>query len=104
MTHYGHTTITRTSLSQKLAQRCQHLDLITAQHVIDLFFQETTKALAQDKDVTLRGFGTFKSKIQPARVGRNPRIHQKIDLPPRRLMSFKPSKVLCKSLTQERTI
>ena len=103
MTQHKQKKITRISLSQKLAQRCQHLDLITAQHIIDLFFQETTKALAQDKDVTLRSFGTFKSKIRSARVSHNPRIHQKIDLPPRRLVSFKPSKVLCKSLTQERT-
>ena len=104
MTQHKQKKITRISLSQKLAQRCQHLDLITAQYVVDLFFQETTKALAQDKDVTLRGFGTFKSKIRSARVGRNPRIHQKIDLPPRRLMSFKPSKVLCQHLSQESTI
>ena len=95
-------TMTRTILIKKLAQRCQNLDLITAQYVINLFFQETMRALAQDKDVTLRGFGTFKSKVQSVRIGHNPRIHQKIDLPPRRLVSFKPSKALCKHLNQER--
>lgn len=103
MTQHKQKKITRISLSQKLAQRCQHLDVIAAQYVVDLFCQKTIEALAQNKDVTLRGFGTFKSKIQPARIGHNPRMHKKIDLLPRRLVSFKPSKVLCNTLTQERT-
>lgn len=65
--------ITRSSLAQELMQRYEHLSFEAAESVIDLFFQEIINALTQNKIVTLRRFGTFKPKIRPACIARNPK-------------------------------
>ena len=41
--------------------------------------------------LTLTGFGTFKGKTRPARVGRNPSTGEQINLAEKRVLSFKPS-------------
>lgn len=45
-------------------------------------------------EVVLRGFGTFKSKLVPARPVRNPKTGESIEIPERIKVTFKPSKVL----------
>ena len=45
------------------------------------------------REVVLRGFGTFKSKVAPARTGRNPKTGESIEIPERIKVTFKPSKV-----------
>ena len=45
------------------------------------------------REVVLRGFGTFKSKVAPARTGRNPKTGESIEIPERLKVTFKPSKV-----------
>lgn len=46
------------------------------------------------REVTLRGFGTFKSKAAPARTGRNPKTGEAIEIPAHHKVTFKPSKGL----------
>ena len=46
------------------------------------------------REVVLRGFGTFRSKLVPARQGRNPKTGEACEIPEHIKVSFKPSKVL----------
>ena len=45
------------------------------------------------REVVLRGFGTFRSKLVPTRMGRNPKTGEAVEIPERIKVSFKPSKV-----------
>ena len=45
------------------------------------------------REVVLRGFGTFRSKLVPTRTGRNPKTGEAVEIPERIKVSFKPSKV-----------
>ena len=52
------------------------------------------EALAQGDKVQLVGFGAFEVKDRAARVGRNPKTSQPIEIPASRMPVFKPGKPL----------
>ena len=52
------------------------------------------EALAQGETVELRNFGIFKVKSRKGRIGRNPRTGEKVPVPPKRVVVFKPGLIM----------
>ena len=57
-------------------------------------FQHITTALARKDSVKIRGFGTFTVTKKAARIGRNPKTNEPIEIPERMSLTFRPSKDL----------
>jgi nucleoid DNA-binding protein len=53
-----------------------------------------TEIGSNQDSVTLPGFGTFKGKTRPARTGRNPSNGEQIEIPEKKLLTFKASSAL----------
>lgn len=53
-----------------------------------------SEALANGEKVQVSGFGIFEVKAREARVGRNPRTKETIQIPATRMPAFKASKAL----------
>ncbi len=53
-----------------------------------------TAALAEGDEVRLVGFGTFEVKKREARIGRNPKTKEEIQIPATKVPAFKPGKAL----------
>ena len=53
-----------------------------------------TAELAKGGTVQLVGFGSFECKVRNARIGRNPRTKQEIEIPASRVPVFKAGKAL----------
>jgi len=53
-----------------------------------------TEALAQNEKVQLVGFGSFEVKSRAARIGRNPRTKEQIEIPASKTPVFKAGKAL----------
>lgn len=53
-----------------------------------------TAALAEGDEVRLVDFGTFEVKKREARIGRNPKTKEEIQIPATKVPSFKPGKAL----------
>ena len=68
----------------------------------DIILKEIKKTLRRGERVELRGFGVFSSKIQRARISRNPKTNEKIDTPEKKTINFKMSKDLFKILNNEK--
>jgi len=51
-------------------------------------------SLANGETVELRNFGIFKVKQRKGRTGRNPRTGEKVPVPPKRVVVFKPGLVM----------
>lgn len=51
-------------------------------------------SLSEGEAFELRGFGNFKIREKNQRMGRNPRSGEEAVIKPRRVVTFKPSKVL----------
>ena len=59
---------------------------------IEVVLAEIERAVSEGTAVTLKGFGTFKPKHQKARVGRNPRTGEAVEIPERTVLGFTASK------------
>ena len=64
------------------------------ERVINAAIDAITASLVRGEKVQISGFGTFEIKDREARVGRNPRTKEAIEIPATRTPVFKPSKAL----------
>ena len=71
-----------------------------AERVITATFETITESLAKADKVQVSGFGGFEVKAREARVGRNPRTKETIQIPATRLPVFKASKALKDSIAE----
>ena len=61
---------------------------------IEAVFSIMKSSLEQGENVKISGFGSFMVKQKYDRRGRNPQTGEAITIPARRILTFKPSKVL----------
>ena len=73
----------KTGLSKKDAERA-----------VVATIDSITESLVKGDKVQVSGFGIFEVKTREARVGRNPRTKETIQIPATRLPAFKASKTL----------
>lgn len=59
--------------------------------VVEAILDAIKNGLIEDGKVSLTGFGTFMLVDKPARVARNPKTGEKVDVPARTTTRFKPS-------------
>ena len=65
-----------------------------SEKAINATFETITASLVKGDKVSVSGFGIFDVKTREARVGRNPRTKETIQIPATRLPAFKASKTL----------
>ena len=71
-----------------------------AERVVCATFDTITESLVKGDKVQLSGFGIFEVKEREARVGRNPRTKESIEIPATKLPAFKASKTLKDSVAK----
>ncbi len=62
--------------------------------VVNTFFESIVESLHRSEKIELRGFGSFKLRQRRARVGRNPKTGERVDVPAKVVPYFKPGKDL----------
>ena len=65
-----------------------------AEKVVNATIDAITESLVKGDKVNVSGFGIFEVKAREARVGRNPRTKETIQIPATKLPAFKASKTL----------
>ena len=71
--------------------------------VVDAFLNAVKDAMAEHKNIEIRGFGTFKVRERKSRLARTPRTGDPVEVPPRAVPVFKPSKEL-RAIVEERPL
>lgn len=66
------------------------LTKVDAKKALDGFISVTTDALKKGEKIALIGFGTFDVVERRARVGLNPKTKEKIQIPAKKVIKFKP--------------
>ena len=84
----------RSELIQKIADDNPHLYHRDVEKIVNTIFNEITDALANGNRVELRGFGAFSVKKRDARVGRNPRTGESVQVEEKHVPFFKTGKLL----------
>ncbi|APZ55110.1 integration host factor subunit beta [Salipiger abyssi] len=84
----------RSELIQKIAEENPHLYQRDVERIVNTIFEEITNAMARGDRVELRGFGAFSVKKRDARLGRNPRTGEAVDVEEKHVPFFKTGKLL----------
>lgn len=79
----------KTELINEVAAKAG-LNKIAAKVALDAMLESITEALSKDEKVAILGFGTFSVVEKEARTGINPRTKEKIQIPARKVVKFKP--------------
>jgi integration host factor subunit beta len=76
----GTTSVIKSELVQRIADRNPHLYLRDVENIVNAILDEVTDALARGDRVELRGFGAFSVKKRDARIGRNRRTGDHVEV------------------------
>jgi len=84
----------RSELIQKISEENPHLYQRDVERIVNTIFEEIIEAMARGDRVELRGFGAFSVKKRDARVGRNPRTGDAVEVEEKHVPFFKTGKLL----------
>jgi len=85
--------MTKADLVEEVA-RVTELTRKDSEVIVDTLFESVIQALKGGDKLEVRGFGSFRVRQRNARVGRNPKTGEKVEVPAKRVPYFKPSKEL----------
>src|ERR1700758_5354064 len=86
-------TVTKADLVEEVV-RVTELPRKESEAVVETIFESIIGALQGGDRIEIRGFGSFRTRQRRGRTGRNPKTGAKVEVPPKRIPFFKPSKEL----------
>ena len=93
--------IVKSNLLKQLSKNYPNFLKKDLEKFTNIILKEIKITLKRGERVELRGFGVFSTKIQKARISRNPKTNKKIDTPEKKTIHFKMAKDLFKKLNNE---
>ena len=91
----------KSELVQRLAEANPHLYQRDVEAIVTAIFDEIAAALTRGDRVELRGFGAFSVRRRQARVGRNPRTGDSVEVAEKHVPFFRTGKQLRDRLKQQ---
>lgn len=86
-------------ISEKLG-----LTQLKTKEIVQLTFDAIIDTLIEDTRIELRNFGVFQVKKRKARKARNPRTGERVDVPPKNVVTFKPGKEMEERVRQMQNV
>ncbi len=83
---------TKKDLEKLLRTQYPDLNGEDLKEIIELVFNNITRELASGNRIELRGFGTFSVRDRAARIGRDPRKNEHIEIPARKAAYYRIAK------------
>src|SRR6266852_7312030 len=84
-------TVTKKEIVKQISDRIGLTQLKTKE-IVQQTFDAIVDTLIEAGRIELRNFGVFEVKQRKARKARNPRTGDKVDVPPKNVVTFKPGK------------
>lgn len=86
-------TLTKADLIAEV-ERITELKRTESETIVETIFESIIEALQKGDKIEIRGFGSFRTRQRRGRIGRNPKTGAKVEVPPKKIPFFKPSKEL----------
>jgi len=83
--------VTKKEIVKQIADKLGLTQLKTKE-IVQQTFDAIVETLLEDGRIELRNFGVFEVKQRKARKARNPRTGERVDVPPKNVVTFKPGK------------
>ncbi len=93
-------TITKRELIIRVANRLG-MTQSDVSRIIEGTFETISRSLAEGERWELRDFGVFEVKTRASRIGRNPRTGYQVPVPERRVVTFRPGKLMKESVANQ---
>ncbi len=61
---------------------------------VNLILEAITNSLSKGESIKIRGFGVFNVKEKKEKIARNPKTGEKVHVPAKKVVKFKPGKEL----------
>ena len=90
-------TITRADVAETIYEEIG-LSRKDSTDILDMILDEIVKELSNGNDFKLSSFGTFSLRQKKERSGRNPKTGVEAIISPRKVISFKPSQTMRKTI------
>ena len=87
--------VTKKDLVERIAETTG-LTQVDTKIVIESFLESVSQAMQSGRNIEIRGFGRFKTKKKRARIARNPRTNERIQVQAGFKPVFESSRELCK--------
>ena len=95
----------RSELLQKFCNQYPQLLRKDVEKILEIIFFQMSEALSRGENIEIRGFGTYRTIKRKARIGRNPKNSQPVQIPEKNAIRWKMSKTffnrLNKSFTED---
>ena len=90
----------KSELLLSLNQKYPNLNMSYIETITNLFFKKILKELNKGNNLEIRGFGTFRKKINKSKIVRNPKTNEKIFKENTYKIHFKIGKILHNKINQ----
>ena len=84
--------IVKSKLLKQLSENYPNFLKKDLEKFTNIILSEIKRTLKRGDRVELRGFGVFSTNIQKARISRNPKTGESVDVPAKFVVTFKPGK------------
>jgi DNA-binding protein HU-beta/integration host factor subunit beta len=91
-------TLTKNDIVRTLAEKNEE-EIAQTRRIVQGTLDMILEALLRGDKVELRNFGVFEVIDRKGRVARNPRSRQEVFIPERKVVKFKPGKVMEEQIT-----
>ena len=90
----------RSELLQKICNLHPNILRKDVEKILEIIFLEITEALCRNENIEIRGFGTYKIVKRKARIGRNPKNSELVQIPEKKVIKWKMSKTFFNRLNK----
>lgn len=84
--------MTKKEIVKAISDEIGGLTQLKTKKIVQKMFEAIVDTLVTEKRIELRNFGVFEVKRRAARKARNPRTGQRVDVPAKWVVTFKPGK------------
>ncbi|MGA1845728.1 integration host factor subunit beta [Deferribacter abyssi] len=93
--------MTKSQLIEKISEKYPKLTKKQIEFIVNGVFNTIKEALKEGEPVEIRGFGSFKIREKEAKIGRNPKTGEKVQIPAKKVPYFKPGKEIKEQLIEK---
>lgn len=96
-------TVTKADIIERINERIGYSKKESAE-IVETLLETVKECLARGEKVKISGFGNFEVRSKNPRIGRNPQTKEEIEISARRVLTFKPSQVIKKSMNKRKAL
>lgn len=97
-------TFVKKELIQEMQSEYPNILNSNIERVVESIFKYLSNQLASGNNIEIRGFGMLKTKTTKPRTARNPKNGESVEVPSKRKVTWKSSKLINLTMNQESKI